>query len=246
MALRLERGSALKVITVLSIAPLLALSIANAHAQDPVDVVEADMSVAFGVTQGHLVTVPGQLVFINEERRDESFAIRHENIAEASADEEILSVRTTRPVGGMQEFAFRVDSDAAARMVSWSRGSGAFLVSEATREDAPGEAPDQTDASSEFRVSHNHFLGDCEGILQVTNRGVAYQSVTESEHSVRWNNAQIREIDRSNRDSLRIAPVSGDQYDFEFVGERLMSEDVFRSLSDRVARAQLVTGEPGP
>lgn len=37
--------------------------VANLHAQDPVDAFEADLSVPFGVSEGHLVTVDEQLVF---------------------------------------------------------------------------------------------------------------------------------------------------------------------------------------
>ena len=51
--------------------------------------------------------------------------------------------------------------------------------------------------------------------------------------------SDIKEIELENRDDLRVAPMIGGEYDFDFVSERLISDSEFRRLSDRVAEARL-------
>jgi hypothetical protein len=86
---------------------------------------------------------------------------------------------------------------------------------------------------------HNHFLGSCEGILRIANDGIDFQSVSSAGHSRRWDLSDIKELGHSNRDELRVAPISGSEYDFDFIGERLMSDEEFRQLSDRVTGMRL-------
>ena len=57
--------------------------------------------------------------------------------------------------------------------------------------------------------------GDQEGKLVLTDTELAFESLTDSKHSRRWNYADIRELTRKKK-NLRVRPLHGETYDFQF------------------------------
>lgn len=225
---------------------LAALCVMTADAQDPVAVTDAEFSVPFGVADGRVIAVADQLLFVDEAQPHRSFALRRSNIIQSSSDNDVLSIRTDAPVNDATEFSFRVRSGDGAGIIAWLSASSAYVTDTAvlpsTNASADVSASGGSDAASligEYRVAHNHFLGGCEGTLRITDDGIDFQSITEANHSRRWQMSDVKELEHPNRDELRIAPMIGSQYDFDFVSERLISDEEFRRLSDRVAGARL-------
>lgn len=222
----------------LALLPMLALFPGSARAQDAVMVTEAELSISFGVAGGRLVTVADQLLFVDDVDPEQSFALRRANVSRSSVERNVLSIRTYEPVNDVTEFMFRVESAAGSRIVSWL-GNSEERPGNAFAGVRPAPAADDETLIGEYRVAHNHFLGSCDGILRVTNDGIEFQSISDAGHSRRWALSDIKELGRSGRDALRVAPISGSGYDFEFIGERLMSDEEFRQLSDRVTGMRL-------
>jgi hypothetical protein len=226
---------------------LAPLCVVTTQAQDSIVIVDAELSIPFGVAAGRVVAVADQFLFVDDTRPDQSFALRKSNIIRSSSDGDVLSIRTDSPVNSATEFSFRIDSDGSSDILSWLGDSGTPSVA-TTRTSSSGDAFAETrderasgvnNLIGEYRVQHNHFLGECEGTLRITDEGIDFQSITVADHSRRWDMADVKEIAHANRDELRVAPLIGTEYLFDFTSERLMSDAEFRRLSDRVAGARL-------
>jgi hypothetical protein len=224
---------------------LATLFVVTAGAQDPVAVAEAELSVPFGVAEGRVVAVADQLLFVDEEEPRQSFALRRSNIIQSSSDNGVLRIRTDAPVNDATAFSFRVRSGDAAGIIAWLDAPSAFSdtavrpSADASAAVSVGGGADADSFIGEYRVAHSHFLGECEGTLRITDDGIDFQSITEANHSRRWQMSDVKELERPDRDELRIAPMIGSQYNFDFVSERLISDEEFRRLSDRVSEARL-------
>jgi len=229
-----------RLMKLIALLPLGALFLVSADAQDTVMVTDAELSVSFGVAEGRLVAVADQFLFVDGDHPDRSFALRKSNISQSSVERDVLSIRTHEPVNDTTEFMFRIDSPAGIRIVTaWLGNSESRTAANTFAGSRPDEIASEDNLIGEYRVAHNHFLGSCEGILRITYVGIDFQSVSNAAHSRRWDMSDIKELGHSDSDELRIAPISGSEYDFEFVGERLISDEEFRLLSDRITGLRL-------
>jgi hypothetical protein len=72
-----------------------------------------------------------------------------------------------------------------------------------------------------FNVRHDHALGNCTGVLQLTSSGFGYRS---KEHEWEWSFAEVTETERRDPSRLRIETTRHTSYNFE-LEERPSDED---------------------
>jgi hypothetical protein len=80
-----------------------------------------------------------------------------------------------------------------------------------------------------FGVRHDHALGSCTGVLQLTSRGFSYRS---KEHEWVWSFEDVAETERRSPRRLRIETTKGTSYNFE-LNEPPSDEDWARHQSLR-------------
>jgi hypothetical protein len=90
------------------------------------------------------------------------------------------------------------------------------------------------------QARHDNTFGNCHGRLIVSPEQLSYESVTEVDHSRRWEYRGIREISLPNPYELEVKPASGGTYKLFLEGSG-MDPAVFRSIVDRVT-----AGRSGP
>ena len=64
-----------------------------------------------------------------------------------------------------------------------------------------------------FNVRHDHALGNCTGVLQLTSSGFSYRS---KEHEWVWSFAEVTETERRDPSRLRIGTTGHTNYNFAF------------------------------
>src|SRR5690606_26194472 len=103
---------------------LAALTIPSAlRAQVPVAVAGVELAIPFGSVPGQIAATNDVFIFIGDERKDASFAIRRGNIRNVSVAGDVLTIETVEAVNGGNNFNFKVTDGEASRMAEWARGN---------------------------------------------------------------------------------------------------------------------------
>lgn len=195
------------------------------------EVHQAELAIPFAAEDGYLITAGDQLLFINSERTDESFALKRESIREFHTDNGVVGVVVDQPLRNQKRFNFRLTDPAAVEtLASWKQESEAVVG-------PPARLTEAATAGS-YRAQHNHFVtGSCEGHLIITDELVSYESLSRAEHSRQWKLGEIQEISRKNPYRVSINPFSGSEYDFRLLQDR-MPNDQYKQLSASIAEAR--------
>jgi len=217
-----------------------------AQQQTPVSVQEATMSIPFGEVNGVIIQVGDYLVFVDQDQRQNSFAVRRSDIRSMNAQDETVNVELSQPVRGrsgqIDRLAFRLqDRAGVAGLSAWGNNLG--TVQQTANTQSTGTTGSTSSQSSNgiiasYQVQHGHTFGECRGNLIIKENGIAYESINEIDHSRQWAFRDIRELNRENPYSLGIEPFSGGHYDFDFMGKG-MDNNVFQTLSQRVTSARV-------
>lgn len=195
-----------------------------AAAQTPIQVHDAEMAVPFGADQVRLVVVGDRLIVVGQ--GSDGFAIDRSNVARVSRDGASVLVELTRPVDGRSEIRLRLDD--AESVVRWSDGGGS--------------APRTTGAPVRgltLQVKHDHMMlrGSCVGQLMIDGDRIAFESLSDVDHSRQWFYRDLREVKQDGIYKLEITPFLDNNYNFELSGRGLNSQE-YRDIVNRVAAAR--------
>lgn len=78
--------------------------------------------------------------------------------------------------------------------------------------------------------------GDQNGKLMFKETELAFESLTDSKHSRNWKYSEIREVSKKKK-NLRIRPMKGSTYDFQFKDGKLRDR-IYDMIASRVVAAR--------
>lgn len=228
----MSRGSIFVSILTLSLfAPLLS-------AQTGFQAYHVDLSIPFGTVQGTMLTLADALIFVDTEEVGSSFLVDRSDVTELRAEEGVLTVVTAAPVrdrsGARQRFVFRIDPKAGAALALWHTAAPSMSASQT----AAGGTVAPTVTAHTYEVEHKHFpTGRCQGKLIISDQGIAFESLSNINHSRQWAFKDIREIRLPNPYLLELKPFQGSDYNFQVQGSGMDVTD-FRKLADAIAHSR--------
>ncbi len=212
-----------KTLLVLLIGLTLAVS-GMALAQTPAIVQRADLSVPFGTASGKLVLVADQLVFVDQDKSEDSFSITRSEIQDHSIEGDMVTVRTRRPlrVRGEEktQFSFRLREGSSEALKVWAASASATTASSTSRSTSGNVETEQW----VYSAKHPHTVarvpsGSCTGKLIISRDRVVYESLEDREHTRQWPLADIKKVKRSSPYKIEIEPLTGDKYTLELEGK---------------------------
>lgn len=195
-------------------------------AQTPVAVHRADLSIPFGTVSGKLVVVADQLVFVDNDRQEDSFAISRSEILELKTDNDVVMISTRRPVRARGEeksqFNFRMREGSSESLSLWA-GMKSAPTTTATSA-ATSESKDEQGERWVYNAKHPHRValvpsGSCTGKLIITRDRVVYESLEDREHTRQWPLADIKNIKRKSPYQIEIEPFNRETYTLEIEGK---------------------------
>lgn len=196
-------------------------------AQADVDVFPAELAAGFGSTNGELVLIGAQLIFVDSDP-DSSFAISRSNIERVDRNQDVVTVNLRTPVRNQRQVMFRLSQPAG--ITSWFENSNeAGSVS--------ASADRGGDVLMTFQARHDHLVGGCVGRLIVMEDRLAFESLDERNDSRQWVYADISELGQDGIYKLKVSPFLGNEYNLELIGRGLDSQQ-YRELVDRIADAR--------
>lgn len=229
----------------------LALSIGvGVHAQAPIKVQKAELSIPFGVVKGKLVAAGEMIVFVDEENTDASFAIEKAVIKGWNEQDGVLTIDTSKPVkdrsGERNRLAFRLVDGNGTALAAWYKNSASAMSAAATSSEtkaagatAPAPASSDMSGTKVYQATQKRFpIGSTDGKLIVSETEIAFESLNDIKRSQRWSYRDIKEIKQSSTYIVEITPFRGDKYKLELQGEG-MSSAQFKVLEDRIASARV-------
>ena len=191
---------------------------------------DAELAAGFGATEGRVVLVDDELVFVNASDPDASFALSRSNVADVEREQDVLTISLHRAVRNQREVMLRLDR--AGEVVTWfSRAPTATATT------APSAAA-ESDALMTYQVRHDHLIGGCVGRLMIMEDRLAFESLDERNDSRQWVFSDISEISQDGIYKLKVRPFLGNEYNLELVG-RGMDSQQFRELSASIADARV-------
>lgn len=229
--MNLKKSIHVNFVAALSVALILGLSLL-AVAQTPTVVRRADLSVPFGVTSGKLVLVSDYLIFVDEERPEDSFTLARNEIKEFKTEGEQVMVEMRHPVrdrtGERANFSFRLRDGSSDPLVMWA----ATKTTATAAENKPAEA-------WTYNAKHPHSValvpsGNCTGKLIITRDRVVYESLEDREHTRQWPLTDIKKVKRSNPYKIEIEPFNRDKYTLELEGSG-MDISVYKKLTNWIS-----------
>ncbi|GEM_PF-948612 len=200
-------------------------------AQAPVVVQRADLSIPFGTVSGKLVVVADQLVFIDNDRQEDSFAIARSEIREMKTEGDVVMITTRRPLRARGEeksqFNFRLREGSSESLTLWaSVKSTAPATTTATvaTPATPAASKDEEGERWVYNARHPHKValvpsGNCTGKLIITRDRVVYESLEVREHTQQWPLVDIKKIKRKNPYQIEIEPFNREKYTLEIEGQ---------------------------
>ena len=209
------------------------------RAQVPVAVAEAELAIPFGAVAGQLAATNDVFIFIGDERKDASFAIRRANIRDVSVAGEVLTIETVEAVNGGTVFNFKITDGEISKMSEWARGNAptsmpagaasAALAASATASGA-GAVATAAKAGAEapllsYDAQHKHTFGSCTGKLDIFEDRMSYDSLDNVSDSEQWQLQGIKEMERKNPYKVVINPFVGSKQTLELVGGGMSSSD---------------------
>lgn len=222
------------------------------RAQVPVAVAGAELAIPFGAVTGQLAATNDVFIFIGQERKDASFAIRRANIRDVSVDGDILTIETVEAVSGGTVFNFKITDGEASKMAEWARGNApasmpagaatAALAASATSVSggapttgARAAADEKREPLLSYDAQHKHTFGACTGKLDIFEDRMSYDSLDDVSHSEQWQLQGIKEIERKNPYKVVIKPFVGGKETLELVGGGMSSSD-FQTIQRLISK----------
>ena len=203
---------------------------------------QVQLAVPFGEVDGQLVINGSYLMFVDSQQPAASFVIPRDQVSNLTAAGASMTLDLVRPVqdrgGATNRLVFRLTyPETGQAYTQWFHQTGGSSTGEANRtpESAP---PASAPGTLSFQVKHNHRIGSDMGSLVISPNQIAYESVTSVNDSRQWNYSDIKEIHQDGPYKLKIVPFSGDDYNFELLGQSL-PPDQYHTIVDRVAKARL-------
>ncbi len=233
--MRTLKNSAL---TIIIWTALFCLSSIAVTAQTNLEVYKADLSLDFETVSGKLFALNNDVVFVNDEKPENSFAIDKNNIDEISKDDSVLKIRTKNTVrigeGTRSTFAFRLRKGSPDDLI-------ARLSKDSTRSKSADNAPGpnaQAISRGVYEVTHKHRLyGSCTGRIVVKDDRISFESSDDRDHSRQWLFTDIKKMKRESPYKLEVKPFNGDGYSLEVLGQGIDIID-YKMIEDKLALAK--------
>ncbi len=225
-------------------------------AQSPVLIRRADLSVPFGTISGKLVVVSDQMVFVDEDRNEESFAIARNEIQDFRSEGDIVMITTRRPIrtrdGEKMQLSFRLREGSAESLSLWAGSKQSSTVTPTTAptavtavEPVKTTAAETKPAEQEqwiYNAKHPHKIslvpsGSCVGKLIISSDRVVFESLDDREHTRQWPLADIKKIKRKSPYSIEIEPFNREKYAIEIEGQGI-DIGVHKNLMNRISAAR--------
>ncbi|MFN0088157.1 MAG: hypothetical protein ACKVX9_22395 [Blastocatellia bacterium] len=228
-------------------------------AQTPVVVQRADLSIPFGTVSGKLVIVSDHLVFVDNDRQENSFAIARNEIQEFKTENDVVMISTRRPIRTrgeeMSQFSFRLRDGSSESLTVWAGMKSAVLAAAAPAVAAAAVATATTQAPADltrsgneqeerfvYNAKHSHSMalvpsGSCTGKLIITRDRVIYESLENREHTRQWPVVDLKKVKRNNPYRIEIEPFNRDKYTLELEGAG-MDISVFKKLENWIVTAR--------
>ncbi len=229
----------------------LALTIGvGAHAQTPVKVQRAELSIPFGVVKGKLIAANDLMIFVDEENTDASFTIEKASIKGWNEQDGVITIDTSKPIkdrsGERTRLAFRLTDGNGAALAAWYKNSAAGMTTATTNGEAktaavtaPAPASSDMSGTKVYQATQKRFpIGSTDGKLIISETEIAFESLNDIKRSQRWSYRDIKEIKQISTYIIEVAPFRGDKYKLELQGEG-MSSAQFKILTDRIASARV-------
>jgi hypothetical protein len=233
----------MQILTAMSIALLLGLSLV-VWAQTPTLVRRAELSVPFGTVTGRIVLVADYLVFVDEDRSEDSFTIPRSEIKDIKIEGDDLKVETKRairdPSGERTSFSFRLREGSGEALTLWAgtRSVASNTAASAITNTGVSESGEQWI----YSAKHPHSLalvpsGSCTGKLIINPERVVYESLEEREHTRQWPLSDIKKIKRKSPYKVEIEPFNREKYVLELEGNGI-DITVFKKLENWLSMAR--------
>jgi hypothetical protein len=209
-------------------------------AQVPVAVAGAELAIPFGAVTGQIAATNDVFIFVGDERKDASFAIRRGNIRNVSVAGDVLTIETVEAVNGGTSFNFKITEGEASKMAEWARGnaptsmpagaaSAALAASAAPATGAAGRgAPRAGDSGPKFtyQAQQKRRMGsNSTGKLEIYEDQIRYDSLDNVDRSRQWQLQEIKEIKRKNPYKVEVNPFVGSKETFDLIGGGMSSAD---------------------
>ena len=147
---------------------------------------------------------------------------------------DVLSAELSVPLDVSKGHVVLVGDDLV--FVSTEDPSASFAVARSSAGSAADG--DRADAIASYQAQHNHRLrGNCLAQVIITRERIAFESVSDLDHSRQWAYSDIRELKQDGIYKLEVTPLIGNKYDRQLVG-RGMDSAQYRDLVDRIGDAR--------
>jgi hypothetical protein len=227
------------IVIIATLSLLLSLTV---FAQTPTLVRRADLAVPFGTITGRLVVVADYMVFVDEDRTEDSFTIARSDIKDFKAIGVMLQVETKRAIrdrsGERTNFSFRLRDGSSEALALWA-GTTSTTVTNTFANTGLSEAGEQWI----YNVKHPHTVarvpsGSCTGKLIINQTRIVYESMEDREHTRQWPLVDIKKIKRKSPYKIEIEPFNRDKYTLELDGQGL-DIAVFKKLQNWISLSRM-------
>jgi hypothetical protein len=216
-------------------AALLAFSLPFARpaaAVERVMVHPAQIMTPYGSEMGKVVTIGNQMVFVDDANPANSFALTRGEITNLNINNGMMTMSLaqpfTSPFSSGPTMMVRLLDANAGDLLSWM-GAPNGTVGEASR-----VIVDQPNLY-EYTVRHD----DDEGRLIIGPVDVRFESFNHPKHSRAWTYNSIKKLSSDADDhELKLEPYSSDTYKFKVLGSKVLTEDVYAMVRERIAAAR--------
>jgi hypothetical protein len=237
--------------TVAHLALLGVFAAGGALAADRVDAYQVQLTSPAGTIDGVLVAVGDQLVFVDQERLGNSFAVPRSDLRSVTLQNSgTVVVEASRPFtdrfGSRSNLVIRMtDPDMANSVIQWvglpvvtsARSQTTITQVERNGTSTVTRAVNGTARAVEFNVVHDHAAGNCSGRLIVAPQSLEYVSISEDGHSKKWTYDQIEEFER-NREENKVIVETRNGPDETFKLNGVMDDVVYNAVVDRIVDAR--------
>ena len=210
-------------------------------AQTPTLVRRAELAVPFGTITGRLVVVADYMVFVDEDRNEDSFTLARNEIKDYKAEGDTLKIEMKRAVrtraGESTSFSFRLRDGSSEALALWAGTKSATTNTFANT--GLSEAGEQW----VYNAKHPHTVarvpsGSCNGKLIVNQERIVYESMEDREHTRQWPLVDIKKIKRKSPYKIEIEPFNRDKYTLELEGQG-MDITVFKKLQNWISLSRV-------
>ena len=217
----------------------------SAFAQANLVVYNAELSVPFGEANGKIIAVGEQIIFVDNDKPEGSFAIARSNLASINSNDQILTIETKQAVadrsGMKSRFVIRVSDDGASKIESWVKSNAGFsagTMTNASTNTASTVVSGVNRSGMNYEAEHKHTLyGSCTGRLIVGDDRISYESLDDRDHSRQWLFNDIKKIKRKSPYKFEVQLLKGDGYSLEILGQGIDIND-FKAMENLITTAK--------